>query len=71
MKYNNSALCSFPNIVKIKLCSENIFETKIKLDKLNSLKKLILYCQASNDYDGEVDSENTDEEYQFGIELHE
>lgn len=62
----------FPNLESIRIDAENILEYKIDVTQLQSLKRMILCVTASQEFSGEVDSQNNDDpNFVFGIEMDE
>ena len=60
----------FPNIQQITISAENVFETKLDLKGFKKLREITLIVLASNDYNGEIDDEETQPELQFKLLLH-
>ena len=59
----------FPNIEGFRIDAENILEYRTDLRSLKSLKRLAICVTASQEFTGEVDSQNDDPLYVFAIDL--
>ena len=59
----------FPNVQTLRVDAENLLESKINLKGFTQINRIIFAVNASEEYTGEVDEDETDPDLKFEIQL--
>ena len=59
----------FPNVEHFVIEAENILEQRVNLKQFAYIKTLQIIVSASNEYSGRIDTEETDPEFKFELQM--